>query len=80
MEPLIYSDLGGPLCHDGQDFEINIYRLPNSDWVVEVSGAELSEFTLDEFYPTEESAYSAALDAIRELAANTRTASKEKRI
>lgn len=69
MESLIYSNLGGPHYHDGQEFKITVYRLPDSEWVVEISGAHLKELILEDFYPTEESAYSAALDAIRGLTA-----------
>ena len=63
---LIYSDLSGPFLHEGVEIQISIFRLPESDWVVELSGVERITDVLEDFYPSEESAYSAAIDAIRE--------------
>ena len=62
----IYSDLGGPYFYDGHAIEITLYRLPDSDWVVELSGEGSANIVLEDFYPSEESAYAAALEAIRE--------------
>jgi hypothetical protein len=65
-DALIYSDLGGPYFYDGNAIEIVLYRLPDSDWVVELSDEESVNIVLEDFYPSEESAYAAALEAIRE--------------
>lgn len=81
-ETLIYSDLGGPFIYEGHVIDITLYRLPDSEWVIELSDEENASLVLDEFYPSEESAYAAALEAIREGIMNTsmrasQTASKE---
>jgi hypothetical protein len=49
-------------------FAINItlYRLPDSEWVIELPDEENARFVLEELYPSEESAYAVALEAIRE--------------
>jgi hypothetical protein len=65
-EALIYSDLGGPYVHEGRTIEIFLYRLPDSDWVVELSDGENVNFVLEDLFSSEESAYAAALDAIHE--------------
>ena len=65
-EALIYSDLSGPYLHEGHAIEITLYRLPDSDWVIELSDEESVNIVLEDFYPSEESAYAAALEAIRE--------------
>ena len=63
---LIYSDLGGPYVHEGRPIEIILYRLPDSDWVVELSDGENASLVLEDLFSSEESAYAAALDAIHE--------------
>jgi hypothetical protein len=65
-ESLIYSDLGGPYVYLDQENEIIIYRLPDSDWVVEISTEQQSSIVLEDLFSSEESAYAAALDAIHE--------------
>lgn len=65
-ESLIYSDLGGPYVYQGQENEIIIYRLPASDWVVEISTGQQRNIVLDDLFSSEESAYAAALDAIHD--------------
>ena len=65
-ESLIYSDLGGPYVYKDEQNEIIIYRLPDSGWVVEISTERQQIIVLDDFFPSEESAYAAALDAIHE--------------
>jgi hypothetical protein len=65
-ESLIYSDLSGPYLYEGHTIEIILYRLPESDWVVELSGEEYAKIVLEDFYPSEESAYAAALETLRE--------------
>lgn len=65
-ESLIYSDLGGPYVYKDLQIEIVIYRLPDSDWVVEISTVEQRNIVLDDLFSSEESAYAAALDAIHE--------------
>jgi hypothetical protein len=65
-EALIYSDLSGPYLHEGHAIEITLYRLPESDWVIELSGEENAYIVLEDSYLSEESAYAAALEAIRE--------------
>jgi hypothetical protein len=65
-DALIYSDLGGPYFYDGHAIEITLYRLPESEWLIELSDEENASVVLEDFYPSEESAYAAALEAIRE--------------
>lgn len=67
-EPLIHSDLSGPYPFANQTFEITISRLPDSDWLVRISGKRFLDMTLDSLYPSEESAYAAALEAVHECA------------
>jgi hypothetical protein len=62
----MYSDLGGPYVYEGRAFEITLYRLPDSEWVIELSDEENLSVVLEESYPSEESAYAAALETIRE--------------
>jgi hypothetical protein len=58
--------LGGPYFYDGHAIEITLYRLPESEWLIELSDEENASVVLEDFYPSEESAYAAALEAIRE--------------
>jgi len=69
-ETLIYSDLSGSYVYEGREFAIHIYRLPDSDWVVEID-SDPQSFVLEEFYSSEESAYAAALQSIHEDALDT---------
>lgn len=69
-EALIYSDLSGSYLYEGREFAILIYRLPDSDWVVEID-SDLQSFVLEEFYSSEESAYAAALQSIHGGALDT---------
>ena len=50
-EALIYSDLGGPYVHEGRPIEIILYRLPDNDWVVELSDGENASFVLEDLFP-----------------------------
>jgi hypothetical protein len=65
-ESLIYSDLGGLYLYQDQENEITIYRLPDSEWVVEISTEQQRDIVLEDLFSSEESAYAAALDAIHE--------------
>ena len=65
-ESLIYSDLGGLYLYQNQENEITIYRLPDSEWVVEISTEQQRNIVLEALFSSEESAYAAALDAIHE--------------
>jgi hypothetical protein len=65
-ELLIYSDLGGSFVYEGRAIEITLYRPPESEWVIELADKENASVVLEDFYPSEESAYAAALEAIRE--------------
>jgi hypothetical protein len=65
-EDLIYSDLSGPYVYKGHEIEIAIYRLPDSEWVVEISEEIRAGVVLEELYASEESAYAAALEAVHE--------------
>ena len=62
---LIYSDLQTSITEDGQTIDINIYRLPESDWVLEIVD-ELNNSTVwDDAFASDEAALAEALDAIR---------------
>ena len=62
---LIYSDLQTTIEEDGHTIDINIYRLPESDWVLELVD-ELNNSTVwDDAFATDEAAIAEALDAIR---------------
>ena len=62
---IIYSDLQTKIEEDGHTVDINIYRLPESDWILELVD-ELNNSTVwDDAFPTDEAALAEALDAIR---------------
>jgi hypothetical protein len=62
---LIYSDLQTTIDQDGHSLEINIYRLPESDWVLEVVDEFGNSTVWDDVFTTDEAALGEALDAIK---------------
>lgn len=72
-EALIYSDLSGSYVYEGQELAIQIYRLTEGEWVVEICANPLSSLILEDFYSSEESAYAAALQTIHEGALDAGT-------
>lgn len=65
-DDLIYSDLQTTFSSDGHTLEINIYRLPESDWVLELVDEFNNSTVWDDSFATDEAALSAALQAIQE--------------
>jgi hypothetical protein len=65
-DDLIYSDLQTTFSSDGHTLEINIYRLPETDWVLELVDEFNNSTVWDDSFATDEAALSAALQAIQE--------------
>ena len=65
-DDLIYSDLQTTFSSDGHTVEINIYRLPETDWVLELVDEFNNSTVWDDSFATDEAALSAALQAIQE--------------
>lgn len=63
---LIYSDLQTTFTKDGHTVEINIYRLPESDWVLEIVDQENNSTVWDEPFLSDEAALAEALQAIKD--------------
>ena len=65
-DDLIYSDLQTTFSSEGHTVEINIYRLPETDWVLELVDEFNNSTVWDDSFATDEAALSAALQAIQE--------------
>jgi hypothetical protein len=62
---LIFSDLGTTLEEDGYTLKINICKLPESDWVLEVIDEKGNSTVWEDSFVTDEAALAEAIDAIR---------------
>jgi len=65
-DDLIYSDLQTTFSSDGHTVEINIYRLPETEWVLELVDEFNNSTVWDDSFATDEAALPAALQAIQE--------------
>ena len=65
-DDLIYSDLQTTFSSEGHTVEINIYRLPETEWVLELVDEFNNSSVWDDSFATDEAALSAALQAIQE--------------
>jgi hypothetical protein len=65
-DDLIYSDLQTTFSSEGHTVEINIYRLPETEWVLELVDEFNNSTVWDDSFATDEAALSAALQAIQE--------------
>ena len=65
-DDLIYSDLQTTFSSEGHTVEINIYRLPEPEWVLELVDEFNNSTVWDDSFATDEAALSAALQAIQE--------------
>ena len=62
---LIDSPLSQVLQEHNQHVEILIYRLPDSDWTLEVVSQSGTSTVWDEIFPSDQEALSVALDGIK---------------
>ena len=62
---LIDSPLSQVLQEHNQQVEILIYRLPDSDWTLEVVSQSGTSTVWDETFPSDQAALSVALDGIQ---------------
>ena len=62
---LIDSPLSQVLQEHNQHVEILIYRLPDSDWTLEVVSQSATSTVWDETFPSDQEALSVALDGIK---------------
>lgn len=62
-DDLIYSDLQTTFSSEGHTVEINIYRLPETEWVLELVDEFNNSTVWDDSFDTDEAALSAALQA-----------------
>lgn len=62
---LIDSPLSQVLQEDNEQIEILIYRLPDSDWTLEVVSQSGTSTVWDETFLSDQEALSVALDAIK---------------
>lgn len=63
---LIYSDLQTTFSKDGHTVEINIYRLPESEWVLEIVDQGNNSTVWDDPFPSDEAALAEAQQAIKD--------------
>jgi hypothetical protein len=67
QEPeLIYSDLQTTYTKDDQSVEILIYKLPDTDWTLEVVDSYGNSTVYEDSFATDEAALAEALQAIQE--------------
>lgn len=67
QEPeIIYSDLQTRYSDGGHSVEIAIYRLPETDWVLEVIAEDGNSTVWEDPFATDEAAFAEAMMAIRE--------------
>ena len=62
---LIYSDLQTTYSADGHTLEINIYRLPETDWSLEVVDENNNSTVWEDTFATDEAALAEAIGAIK---------------
>ena len=62
---LIDSPLSQILQEDNEQIEVLIYRLPDSDWTLEVVNQNGTSTVWDETFPSDQEALSVALDGIK---------------
>ena len=62
---LIDSPLSQILKEDNEQIEVLIYRLPDSDWTLEVVNQNGTSTVWDETFPSDQEALSVALDGIK---------------
>ena len=62
---LIDSPLSQILQKDNEQIEVLIYRLPDSDWTLEVVNQNGTSTVWDETFPSDQEALSVALDGIK---------------
>ena len=62
---LIYSDLQTTLAIDGHTLEINIYRLPDTDWTLEVVDEDNNSTVWEDSCETDEAALAEAIGEIK---------------
>ena len=62
---LIDSPLSQVLQEDNEQIKIIIYRLPDSDWTLEVVSQSGTSTVSDETFPSDQEALSVALDGIK---------------
>ena len=63
---LIYSNLQTTYNADGHTLEINIYRLPETEWVLEIVDDFNNSTVWDDSFATDEAALAEALQAIKD--------------
>ena len=67
QEPeLIYSDLNTRYTEGGLSIDINIYRLPDTDWILEVVADDGNSTVWEDPFATDEAAFAEAMEAIKE--------------
>jgi hypothetical protein len=62
---LIYSDLQTTYAIDGHRLEIHIYRLPESDWTLEVVDENNNSTVWEDSFATDEAALAEAIGEIK---------------
>lgn len=67
QEPeLIYSDLQTHYSEGGLSVEIAIYRLPETEWVLEVIAEDGNSTVWEDPFESDEAAFAEAMQAIKE--------------
>jgi len=64
-QEIIYSDLQTSYAMDGHTLEINIYRLPESDWILEVVDEYNNSTVWEDSFVTDEAALAEAIGEIK---------------
>lgn len=64
-QDLIYSNLQTSYAIDGHTLEINIYRLPDTDWTLEVVDEYNNSTVWDDTFATDEAALAEAIEEIK---------------
>ena len=64
-QALIYSDLQTTFAMDGHTLEIIIYRLPDSDWTLEVVDENNNSTVWEDTFATDEAALAEAIGEIK---------------
>ena len=65
VEELIYSDLQTTYSVDGHTLEINIYRTPDSEWILEVVDEFKNSTVWQDSFATDEAALAEAIGEIK---------------
>lgn len=63
---LIYSDLQTTHRADGHTVEINIYRMPDTKWILEIVDEFNNSTVWDDSFLTDEAALAEALQALKD--------------